>query len=63
MKIRYTPIIVIWCLAVTTWVVWRVFGTDVPDIPTGTAVAFGTLFSLPPAAVGLWKWHRDRDKK
>jgi len=56
-----TPLIVIYLMALIGWVVWRVFGYDVPDIPTGTAATFATFFSLPPAAFGLWKWYRERN--
>ena len=33
--------LVIWGLTLITWVTWRVFGDAPPDIPMGTATAFG----------------------
>lgn len=55
-----STLVVIWTLALCTWVTWRVFGNNPPDIPTGTAAAFATVFGLPAVAVGLWKWRSER---
>lgn len=56
-----TILITIWALALTTWVTYRVFGDNPPEVSGGTAAAFATLFALPVLAVGLWKWRRGLD--
>ncbi|MFT0140768.1 hypothetical protein ACEK07_46085 [Alcanivoracaceae bacterium MT1] len=53
-------LIVLWGIALTTWVTLRVFGDNPPDVPGGTATAFGTLFGLPTLAFGIWKWRREQ---
>ena len=57
-----TITVILWAVGLTTWVTWRVFGDNPPDIPTGTAAAFATLFGLPTLAVGFWKWKADKLK-
>lgn len=52
---------VVWTLALVTWATVQVFGDSPPDIPAGTAAAYGALLALPPAAIALWKWRRDRN--
>lgn len=51
-----TVLLIIWCIGLVTWVTYRVFSDNPPDIPTGTVAAFGTLFGLPTLVIGLWKW-------
>jgi|TARA_A100000171_G_scaffold51185_1_gene64733 hypothetical protein len=51
--------LVIWGLTLVTWVTWRVFGDSPPDIPMGTATAFGAVFGLPAVLAGAWKAYRD----
>ena len=58
----FTLFMIVWALGLTTWVTWRVFSPEPPNIPGTTAVAFATLFALPALAVGLWKWRHDRNK-
>ncbi len=54
---------IVWCLVVCTYVVWRVFGDNPPDIPAGTAAAFGTFFALPALAIQMMKYrHKDKDE-
>lgn len=38
-------------LAAFLWATWRVFGDSPPDIPAGTATAYGTLLGA-----GLTAW-------
>lgn len=47
---------VLHALALVTWVTIRVFGSNTPDIPMGTATALATVYGLPALAYGLWKW-------
>lgn len=56
-----TLLVVLWTLALVSWVVWRVFSAEPPDIPLGTVTALGTVFGLPAIAVGLWKWRNGGD--
>ena len=58
---RLTTLFVIWALGLTTWVTVRVFSEIPPDIPMGTVTAFATLFALPAAGFGLWKWRNTDD--
>lgn len=53
-------LVIIWGIALTTWVTLQVFSSTPPNIPTGTAAAYATLFGLPGIAVGLWKWKSDK---
>jgi len=41
-----------------TWVTYRTFGTNPPDIPTGTVTALATVFGLPSVAYAVIKWRR-----
>lgn len=52
--------LIIWCVALTTYVTIRIFSDSPPDIPTGTVAAYGTLLGLPTLAVGVWKWRSDK---
>lgn len=61
---RLTAVLVIWCATVTTWVIWRVFGDNPPEISAGTTAALGIVFGLPPLIMGLYQWARKtRDDK
>lgn len=55
-----TILVIIWCIAITTYVTIKVFSDSPPDIPMGTVTAYGTLLGLPALAVGLWKWRNDK---
>jgi hypothetical protein len=43
------------------WVTFRVFGDAPPDIPGGTAAAYGALLGLPAVGVALYKWAHGRE--
>lgn len=58
-----TLMVIVWGIFLTTYVTVRVFSDTPPNVPTGTAAAFTTLFGLPSLAIGLWKWRTDRDSK
>lgn len=51
--------LMIWGLTLVTWVTVRVFGHAPPDVPMGTATAFGAVFGLPAVLVGGWKAYRE----
>ena len=51
-----TLLLILWSICLISWVVWRVFGDNPPEISGGTATAFATVFGLPALVVGLWKW-------
>jgi hypothetical protein len=53
----------IWGMAVISWVIFRVFGSTPPDIPSGTAMAFGTVIGLLSVVVGVWQWRVSLDAK
>lgn len=55
-----TAILVIWCCAVVTWVMIRVFGASPPEITAGTAAALGAVLGIPPAVFGFYQWARKR---
>lgn len=59
----FTILFIVWTLALTTWVTFRVFSDTPPDIPMGTVTAFATLFGLPVAGFGLWKWRHSGEVK
>lgn len=52
--------LIIWCVAIVSWVVVRSFSDNPPDIPTGTVAALGTILGLPAIVIGLWKWRSDK---
>lgn len=56
-------LVIVWGLCLTTFVTVRVFSDAPPNVPTGTAAAFATVFGLPALAVGFWKWRTDKDSK
>lgn len=55
-----TTIVLMTCLALIVAVTLKVFW-DPPDIPAGTATAFGTFFGLPALVIGLLKWRHKHD--
>lgn len=55
-----TMLVIVWGICLTTYVTVRVFSDAPPNVPTGTAAAFTTLFGLPSLAIGLWKWRLDK---
>lgn len=55
-----TMLVIVWGICLTTYVTVRVFSDAPPNVPTGTAAAFTTLFGLPSLAIGLWKWRSDK---
>jgi len=50
-----TVLIVLWSIALTTWVTYKMF-VDITAISTQATVAFATLFALPSIGVGVWQW-------
>lgn len=49
--------------AMLSWVTWRVFGANPPDIATGTATAYAAFVgSVPATAWGAYKWARRSER-
>ena len=53
-------VVILWAVGLVTWVTWRVFGPEPPEIAAGTATALGAVYGLPALAIGLLRW---RDKR
>lgn len=53
-----TAVLLLWGTLGASWVTWRVFGDNPPDVPGGTAAAYATLFAVPPILVEFYKWAR-----
>lgn len=51
-----SAILVIHAITLVTWVTIRVFGSNPPEVPAGTATALAAVYGLPSLAYGLWKW-------
>lgn len=48
---------VVWFSVMAGWIVFRVFGSNPPDIPASTAAAFSTFLATGLAgAWGLFRW-------
>ena len=52
----------LWGMSLFTWATWIVF-TNPPDIPMGTVTAFTSMFALPSAVIGLYKWRNTSRSK
>ncbi len=56
-----TILVVVWGLALVTWVTYKMF-EDPTSITMAATSAYATLFSIPAMVVGLWKWRNGGDK-
>ena len=55
-----SALLVIWLMAIVSFVVYQVFSCDAIEISGQTAALASTVFGFPALAIGLWKW---RNKK
>jgi di/tricarboxylate transporter len=53
-------LLLLWAVIIITLVTYIVF-TDPPNVPSGTATAYGIVVGLLATVIGLYKWSRDRD--
>lgn len=56
-------LVLVWAVALITWVVVRVFGMAPPVITGGTATALGTVIGILGTVIALYKWMRDREDR
>ncbi len=54
-----TFMVLLWAMFMVSWATWIIF-TKPPVISAGTASAYATLLGLPAAAIGLYKWRREK---
>ena len=55
-----TYLFLAWVGCVCSYVIYRVFGENPPDIGAGTVTALSAVLGLPTIAIGLYQW-RSKD--
>ena len=62
----FTGMLVLWAISLFTLVTLKVFGYvgTIPNIPTSTATAYGTMFSIPVILeIIKWRYKVSKEKK
>ena len=51
----------VWAMCVITWVIYRVFGNNPPEIKGDTTAALAIVVGLLATVIGFYKWSRNKD--
>lgn len=58
LKLIAAGVLTLHAVTLVTWVTWRVFGDDPPEIPPGTATALAAVYGLPALSYGVMQIRR-----